>query len=126
VDPERFRELLADAYVRILVADGGEELLGHATFGTSRDFDAPVSVGEVRSFFVRPSAWRRGVGKELMAAALGGLAELGFARATLWSFDANERANAFYEASGFARDGAERREEVWAEILEVRYRRPLA
>jgi GNAT superfamily N-acetyltransferase len=112
--------------VRILVADDGGELQGHTAFGTSRDADADDVVGEVRSFFVRPSAWRRGVGKALMAGALEGLPELGFGQATLWSFDANERANAFYEAQGFKRDGTERREEVWAGILEVRYRRPLA
>ena len=29
----------------------------------------------------------------------------------------------FYESHGFVRDGAERREEVWADLLEVRYRR---
>ncbi len=48
---------------------------------------------------------------------------LGF---TVWSFAANEPANAFYEAHGFARDGAERTEETWAHLLEVRYRRALA
>ena len=43
----------------------------------------------------------------------------------VWSFAANDRANAFYEAHGFSRDGAERAEEVWADLLEVRLRRPL-
>jgi GNAT superfamily N-acetyltransferase len=112
--------------VRTLVSEAGGQLVAHTTFGSSRDPDAPPEVGEVRSFFVRPSAWRRGVGRALMAAALEGLAELGFAHATVWSFAANERANAFYEAHGFVHDGTERREEVWADILEVRYRRELA
>ena len=31
----------------------------------------------------------------------------------------------FYERHGFTRDGSERAEEVWAGILEVRYRRRL-
>jgi len=125
-DPERFLEMLADPGVRILVADHDGELLGHTTFGTSRDLDVGPDVGEVRSFFVSPAAWRRGVGTALMAGAVAGLPELGFAHATLWSFDANARANAFYEAQGFARDGTERTEEAWAHVLEVRYRRPLA
>jgi RimJ/RimL family protein N-acetyltransferase len=47
---------------------------------------------------------------------------MGFRQATLWSFADNERANGFYEALGFTRDGTERREQVWAGILEVRYR----
>ena len=43
----------------------------------------------------------------------------------MWSFADNTRANAFYEHHGFARDGAERREEAWNGLLEVRLRRPL-
>jgi RimJ/RimL family protein N-acetyltransferase len=112
--------------VRIVVAERDGELVGHAVFGTSRDDDASKDVGEVRAFFVGTAVWRRGVGRELMAGALTGLAEMGFQQATLWSFAGNERANGFYEALGFARDGTERREQVWADILEVRYRRELA
>jgi RimJ/RimL family protein N-acetyltransferase len=44
---------------------------------------------------------------------------------TVWSFAANERANRFYETHGFTRDGAQKTEEVWADLLEVRYRRSL-
>jgi RimJ/RimL family protein N-acetyltransferase len=110
----------------MLVAERDGELVGHTAFGTSRDDDARADVGEVRAFFVGSAAWRRGVGRELMTGALAGLAEMGFGQATLWSFADNERANAFYEALGFRRDGTERREQVWADILEVRYRRELA
>ena len=35
-------------------------------------------------------------------------------------------ANRFYESRGFSPDGTERREEAWANILEVRYRRELS
>jgi GNAT superfamily N-acetyltransferase len=108
------------------LADRDGELLGHTTFGTSRDHDVGPDVGEVRSFFVSPAAWRRGVGSALMAGALAGLPEMGFEHATLWSFAANERANAFYETHGFTRDGTEQRQEIWAGIPEVRYRRALA
>jgi GNAT superfamily N-acetyltransferase len=124
-DRERFLALLADPSVRILVADDGGDLLGHTAFGANRDPDAEPGVGEVRSFFVHPKAWRRGVGRALMAGALAGLVELGYSRATLWSFADNARANAFYESQGFARDGATRKEEVWALTPEVRYRRTL-
>ncbi len=109
--------------MRTLVTDAGGRLLGYTTFGSSRDPDADASVGEVRSFFVRPSAWGTGVGRALMAAALQGLSELGFAHATLWSFTANDRANGFYEVHGFGRDGGERTEDAWGHIPEVRYRR---
>ena len=56
---------------------------------------------------------------------VGQLRELGYESASLWSFAANERANAFYEAAGFTRDGSERTEEVWGHIPELRYRRSL-
>ncbi|MEA2330505.1 MAG: hypothetical protein QOH58_643 [Thermoleophilaceae bacterium] len=111
--------------MRTLVADRDGELLGHTTFGTSRDRDAVPTVGEVRSLFIRPAAWRMGVGTALMGRALEELPELGFAEATLWSFADNHRANAFYERHGFGRDGRQQREQVWAGLLEVRYRRAL-
>jgi GNAT superfamily N-acetyltransferase len=123
--PGRLKELLADERVRILIADEQSELIGHVTFGSSRDEDAAAGVGEVRAFFVHPSAWRRGVGRSLMAAGLDGLRELGYEHATVWSFAANDRANAFYETHGFSRDGTTRTEEVWADLPEVRYRRDL-
>ena len=69
--------------------------------------------------------WRQGVGRALMDAALADLSGRECTEATVWSFAANERANAFYEARGFTRDGAERTEAAWAHLPEVRYRRPL-
>ena len=64
-------------------------------------------------------------GRALTEAALDDLRARGYAEAAVWSFAANQRANAFYEAAGFARDGAERTEEAWADLAEVRYRRAL-
>jgi GNAT superfamily N-acetyltransferase len=124
-DPLRLVAVLEDERVRTLVADRDGELVGQTTFGTSRDHDAPPTAGEVRSLFVRPAMWRGGVGSALLLRALEGLGAMGFAEATLWSFAANERANAFYERHCFTRDGSEQRDEVWAGLLEVRYRRAL-
>jgi GNAT superfamily N-acetyltransferase len=115
---------MADDDLSLLVADA-DGLVGFTACGTSRDGDVGPEIGEVWSFFVAPGRWRSGVGRALMAAALDDLRERGYAQATAWAFDANERANRFYEAHGFTRDGAERREQVWADILEVRYRRDL-
>ncbi|MEA2376504.1 MAG: hypothetical protein QOD13_411 [Thermoleophilaceae bacterium] len=124
--PERLRARLADRTVTVLVAEGDGELGGFTACGESRDPDPEPGVGEVQSFFVAAGRWRAGIGRELMPAALDDLRERGYSEATVWSFDANDRANAFYEAHGFVRDGTERREEVWANLLEVRYRRRLA
>ena len=125
LDLERLEATVLDPSVHLLLAEEGGTLLGYTAFGSSRDGDAPEDVGEVRTFFVHPTAWRRGVGTRLMARALEELAGLGFRRATVWSFADNARANAFYESHDFARDGSERREDVWAGILEVRYERSL-
>ena len=120
-----FEQLLADPDVSILVAEEDGELLGYTACGSNRDPDALPGVGEVRSMFVASTSWRGGVGSALLAAALDDLRRRGYADVTLWSFNANDRANAFYERAGFTRDGAEKSNERWAHIPEVRYRRSL-
>jgi GNAT superfamily N-acetyltransferase len=109
----------------MLMAEEDGELLGMTVCGACRDADAGDHVGEVRMMFAAAGAWGRGVGSALMAAALDDLRERGYSEATVWSFDANERANRFYEGRGFERDGGEKREDDWAGLLEVRYRRSL-
>jgi GNAT superfamily N-acetyltransferase len=127
-DPQRKRwhERLADPGVSMLVAEEDGRLHGFAACGESRDPDAGPNAGEIRTFFVAAGRWRRGVGRALMASALADLAGRGYSEAIVWSFAANDRANAFYEIHGFERDGAERRQDTWAGILEIRYRRSLA
>ena len=119
------REGLANPAVSMLVADDDGALAGFVGCGSSRDPDASPGVGEVRSLLVAAGRWRGGVGRVLMDAALADLGVRGYSFATVWSFADNERANRFYEESGFERDGGERREPVWADILELRYRRAL-
>ena len=106
----------------MLMAEDESGMLGFTVPGASRDADATSEVGEVRTMFAAPAAWGRGVGHALMTAALDDLRERGYSEATVWSFADNERANRFYERHGFTRDGAERTEETWARIREVRYR----
>jgi GNAT superfamily N-acetyltransferase len=109
----------------MLLAEEAGELLGFTACGESRDPDGGETVGEVRTLFVAAGGWGRGVGSALMAAALDDLRDRGYSEATVWSFADNDRANRFYEARGFSPDGGERREDVWADILEVRYRRSI-
>jgi ribosomal protein S18 acetylase RimI-like enzyme len=125
VSSDLMQSLLADPAVTLLMAEEDGEALGYCTSGESRDPDASAAVGEVRTLFVAPAAWRRGAGSALMAAALDDLRERGYSEATVWSFADNERANRFYEGRGFERDGADRTEEEWADAQEVRYRRRL-
>jgi RimJ/RimL family protein N-acetyltransferase len=112
--------------VRILLAEDGDRMLAFTTFGPTRDDDGSPGVAEIRMFFADPGAWGGGAAPRLMAEALELLAELGYRDVTLWSFAGNGRANAFYERHGMRRDGAERTQEVWADVPQVRYRRSLA
>jgi GNAT superfamily N-acetyltransferase len=125
ISAERWHALIEDPAVSMLLVEDVGEILASSACGESRDEDASPCAGEVRSFFVAAGHWRRGVGRALMAAVLDALRDSRFTEATVWSFAANERANAFYESLGFARDGAEKAEEAWAGLPEVRFRRSL-
>jgi ribosomal protein S18 acetylase RimI-like enzyme len=123
--PDRLRAGLSHPGLAMLVADEDGVLAGLTACGASRDADTEPRVGEVMTLFVASGWWRRGVGGALMDAALADLAGRDFETATVWSFAENARANAFYEAAGFERDGARKSQAQWAGLVEVRYRREL-
>lgn len=107
-----------------LVADDAGEIAGFADVRPTRDEDQdPAEVSQIASFYVRPSVWRRGVGRSLMTAAVRTLGEAGFATATLWVLETNERAIAFYTRTGWRPDGAVKGDVVGgAAIRDRRYR----
>jgi GNAT superfamily N-acetyltransferase len=90
----------------------------------SRDPDAHERTREISALYVEPAEWRGGAGTALMQASLaeaarrGGagtapmqasLAEAarrGGADVTLWVFEPNVRARAFYDRRGFTDDGS--------------------
>lgn len=110
---------------KTLVALDGDAIVGFATTSPSRDTDLSGH-GEVCALYVDPEQWVRGVGKQLVAAARGGLAEQGFRQALLWVMAGNERAERFYGADGWLPDGLRRSEHVWGvTVNEVRYVRGL-
>jgi ribosomal protein S18 acetylase RimI-like enzyme len=127
---EEFRPRLAESLAtpgvrKLLAVEADGHLAGWISFGRNRDPDAPPGTGEVRGLNVHPDDWRSGVGRALVERSFELLAEEGYDEVTVWSFDGNDRANAFYESFGFRRDGAGQRREFSAGALEVRYRRPL-
>lgn len=133
---ERWRRILLDTDwsrggVLVLAADGeladDADLLGFAGFGPSRDADAnPAQVGEIAAIYLLPEVWGSGLGRQLMAAALAGLAGAGYAQATLWVLDSNVRARRFYVSGGWGEDGASQRDETLGfPMTKVRFRRPL-
>jgi ribosomal protein S18 acetylase RimI-like enzyme len=110
-----------------LVTVTDEQVTGFASVGPARDADAdPARTGEVYSIYLLPQAWGQGLGRDLMAAALAGLADRGYQVVTLWVLKDNARARRFYEAAGFTADGSEQTVDIaGSPIAEVRCRRIL-
>jgi ribosomal protein S18 acetylase RimI-like enzyme len=107
----------------VLVAERAGAVVGFAVVGAAED---PAGLGELQAINVDPDHWRRGAGRALLAAAEAELARLGHAAAVLWVLPGNQRARRFYEAAGWAADGARRTIELYGfGVDEVRYRRRL-
>ncbi|SQD97312.1 MULTISPECIES: GNAT family N-acetyltransferase [unclassified Parafrankia] len=103
----------------VLVADDAGAIVGFVDLRPAEDDDPDaVGVGEITGFYVLPAAWRQGVGRHLMAAAVRGLHAAGYMSAMLWVLEANTRAVRFYSQLGWEPDGSSR------DRL-VRYRRNL-
>jgi ribosomal protein S18 acetylase RimI-like enzyme len=97
-----WRRVLAEARSELLVAKHDGRVVGLASFGASRDQDAPPARGELWAIYVHPEMWSTGVGRVLLAAARERLAAAGHESVSLWVLAGNERAIRFYAAAGFA------------------------
>lgn len=120
--PPRLHVLVADHR-----SDGIVGFAGVAPYRAEEGEQHPGEhVGELGSIYVLASHWGTGVGRRLMDAAVAELAGEGFAEAVLWVIEGNVRARRFYEAAGWAPDGAAKLDPRggW-DIPEVRYRRAL-
>ena len=111
------------------VAHEDLRIVGFVFVGPSGDEDdLGAHTGQVFSIHVDPTGLRGGIGKRLLNHALGFLESSGFKEATLWVVASNDRARRFYEALGWRRDGAQRKETLAIEGPEgdevdvVRYR----
>lgn len=121
----RYIEEPASFKQRLLVATSAGETVGFGAFGPSRDDDLEGrEAGEIYAMYLQPEVWRRGVGRRLLADVERCLGADGFPEATLWVLAMNLGARAFYDASGWVADGAEKRESVHSvEVVELRYLR---
>jgi ribosomal protein S18 acetylase RimI-like enzyme len=102
----------------------GGEIVGFVNGGPGRDDDLDATrVGELFAIYVSPDRWGSGAGRALMTAHLERLRTSGFSEAILWVLDDNPRARRFYEAAGWATDGATKEDEfLETRVREVRYR----
>jgi len=116
--------ILSDPSRLTLVAERDREVVGYCGLSTpSRDDDAASGVAEIAAIYVHPDAWRTGAGGVLMESALATLRDGGWRVATLWVFEANERARGFYERYGFTHDGwRQGRPDLGPNAAEVRLR----
>ena len=114
---------LQDPELEVWVAEAGGRVVGYAAFGASADPDAAPLTGALGALYVDPSAQGAGLGTRLLGHAVARLLERGFEQATLWTFEENRQARAFYEGRGWELDtGAAGNEpEPWEEPA-VRYR----
>jgi ribosomal protein S18 acetylase RimI-like enzyme len=113
-DPQKRAEMWRGALTkagtaqRIWLALAGDELVGFAASGPSRDEDAERDCGELYAIYIEERVVGSGVGKTLARKSLVDLASRGFTRATLWVLDSNERGRRFYEAGGWELDSKEK------------------
>ena len=116
-----------DAPERTWVVESAEgRVQGFADTGPARDESAPPpdGAGEIYAIYLRPEARGRGLGRTLFAHAVEDLIERGFGPLLVWVFEANPGTRRFYEAAGFAADGARHVIDFdETRIPEIRYRR---
>ncbi|MDG4767112.1 GNAT family N-acetyltransferase [Solwaraspora sp. WMMD406] len=94
---------------RTVVAVRDNRIVGFSTFGPYRiDQDRDQldpTYGEIVTMYVDPAHWGDGVGRELLAASVAGLAALGWGPVRLWVLAGNQRGRRFYERAGLRPDG---------------------
>lgn len=96
-------------------------VVGLVNFGPDRD-DGAGGLAEVRTIYVLPQYWRRGIGRALMRAAADAVRDAGYPGYFLWVLAENVRARRFYESVGLRFTGEERVIEIAAKPLsESRY-----
>ncbi|MDD5219905.1 MAG: GNAT family N-acetyltransferase, partial [Candidatus Bipolaricaulis sp.] len=101
-------------------------VVGFLTLGRCRDEDGDAEfVSEIWGVYLAPGRWRRGLGTRLCRYGESLLRAHGCRSAVLWVFAGNANARRFYEAMGYAPDGASKILEVGKPLEAIRYRRDL-
>lgn len=117
---------LLKRYVKVLIIETNNQLVGFASIGVFDDFDADGSMGEIKAIYLHPDYWRKGLGTQLCLAALSELAALGYRKVLLWVFEDNIQARKFYDALGFEATSSTKLEEFYeggALLKEILYQK---
>lgn len=103
------------------VYEDAGRVVGLVNFGSDRDGGAGA-LAEVRTIYVLPEYWHRGIGRALMGAAADAVRDAGYPGFFLWVLTENARARRFYESVGLRFTGEEREIEIAGRKLrESRY-----
>jgi GNAT superfamily N-acetyltransferase len=96
---ERWRRGIADRSSRVYVAEDESGVVGFASGGRERAGEIGYA-GELYAIYVLDRAQRRGTGRELVSAVVGGLRAMGLADMIVWVLRDNPSARRFYEHLG--------------------------
>lgn len=97
----------ADSFTRIADIDG--EVVGYCYVAAPGRDEPPGSrIAEVVAIYVDPRRWSSGIGRALMESATELAAAAGYEQMTLWTFERNAQARAFYARLGWQRDDERR------------------
>lgn len=127
---DRWKRVLAEGSSRVYVVQEPEEVVGFASGGRERAGESGYA-GELYAIYVMDGYQRRGHGRELVRAVVGGLREMGLEDMIIWVLKDNLAARQFYERLGgvYVRSqpitiGAATLQEVsygWRNLDDVRY-----
>lgn len=108
-----------------VVACDHQAVVGFCTLRSAPGGNAGAATGEIWALFVRPSHWRRGIGRLLCERSLTDARAQGFAGVDLWELESNDKARRFLFSMGFRADGEARifLEHAGFSLHEFRYRR---
>lgn len=123
---ENFARWVVDGTQETYVAEKAGEAVGFLTLGRCRDADVDAeTVGEIWGMYLAPACWRQGIGTRLCRHGERIFRGRDLRAVVLWVFAANDRARRFYEAMGYAPDGATKCLDFGVPLEAVRYRREL-
>lgn len=103
----RWNRDLHGASMQWWIAATDRGVVGFAGTGPSRD-PKVEGLGELDTIAVVPSAWRLGIGRQLMDASHADLLAAGYEDAIVWTLLGYDRGSAFYEAMGWHLSGEQR------------------
>ncbi len=123
---EAFRRSIAANQEETYLLEDGARPVAILTIGPKRDDDLDAQyTGELWGIYIAPDYWRRGIGRELVQEAERMLQARGHREVVLWVLEGNSAARRFYEAVGFALDGASKIVELGKPLKAVRYKKAL-